>query len=95
MRNPRDIRSQVVLRTDLRNMLDAISRAHLGLLGRMNTPETLAYADGFRAAIEAIAAAYDLDVEDWESTYPAAVRITYETDSRRLVSIAGNGDHAD
>lgn len=95
MRNPRDVRSQVVLRTDLRNMLDAILRANSKLLGRVRSPEAVAYADGFRAAIEAIAAAYDLDVESWETNYPEAVRITYDVDPRRLVSVADNGEHAD
>lgn len=56
--NQRDL----YFRSDIKNTLEAIDHANRTLTRRISTPESDAYRDGFSAALESVAVAFNLEL---------------------------------
>jgi hypothetical protein len=56
------LRTEVIFREDIRALLQALDQAN-GVLDQFGNQQITAYREGFAAALEAVATAYDLYLE--------------------------------
>lgn len=57
-----NLQRDVFLRSDIKNSLEAIKHANAAPLSRLRSGEGEAYREGFNAAIESVAIAFNIEV---------------------------------
>lgn len=58
------LQRDVYLRSDIENALEAIKHANGAAMRRLQSPEGSAYRDGFNAALESVAIAFNVQIEN-------------------------------
>lgn len=76
-----NLQRDVYLRSDINNALKAIKNTNEAVMRRLSSPEGNAYRDGFNAALESVALAFNID-----STQTHVVDVTVESNRKRLQS---------
>jgi len=73
------MQSEVFLRSDIRNMLRAIEFTNSALSTYVSTPEAGAYRAGFVAALQAVAAAFDINTTSCPESPSTRLRLADPT----------------
>lgn len=73
---PFRIQSEVFLRQDIENILQAIDRANASLAKNLPVAEVAIYRAGFLSAMQAVAAAFDVALEPHFTDCPGELRLT-------------------
>ena len=68
------ITSEVFLRDDVENILKAVDRANASLVNHLPMEEVAIYRAGFVAAMQAMAAAFDVSLEQHEPEFEHSFR---------------------
>jgi hypothetical protein len=73
---PLRIESEVYLKRDIENILQAIDRANACLAKNLPIAEVAIYRAGFLSAMQAVAAAFDVALEPHITDCPVELRLT-------------------
>jgi hypothetical protein len=84
MNERHEIRSNIILRSDLHNLLVSFAQVSGRLQAAAPSTDSIAFTDGFLAAIEAVAGAYGIDLGSSHSLPSDGIRIVDPSDLRRL-----------